>query len=52
LLTERWESPEALAAHFQTPHMAVFREAMQALRVQQLIATRYDVTGVTELMRA
>lgn len=50
LLTERWESPEALAAHFGTPHMAKFQEGMQGIRVEKLKATRYDVTGETVLM--
>ncbi len=27
-ITERWETMEALAAHFQTPHMAEFQKAM------------------------
>ncbi len=49
-LTERWESPEALAAHFQTPHMAAFQEAMQKLRIERLTATRYDVESVTSLI--
>ena len=30
-ITERWTSKAALAAHFQTPHMAEFLGAMQAL---------------------
>jgi quinol monooxygenase YgiN len=50
LLTERWESPEALAAHFSTPHMAEFQGAMRNLRIQHLTATRYDVQGETKLM--
>jgi len=50
LLTERWESPEALAAHFGTPHMAEFQKAMRDIRIQQLTATRYDVQGETKLM--
>ena len=29
-VTERWTSREALAAHFQTPHMATFQAAMAA----------------------
>lgn len=27
-ITERWETMEALAAHFQTPHMAEFQKVM------------------------
>ena len=29
-VTERWESMEALAAHFQSPHMAEFQTTMGA----------------------
>lgn len=29
-ITERWETLEALQAHFQTPHMAVFQAALAA----------------------
>ena len=29
-ITERWESLEALQAHFQTPHMETFQAAMGA----------------------
>ena len=29
-ITERWETLEALQAHFQTPHMAEFQKAMAA----------------------
>ena len=29
-ITERWTGMEALAAHFQTPHMAAFQAAMGA----------------------
>ncbi len=29
-VTERWTSQEALAAHFQTPHMAAFQATMAA----------------------
>jgi len=29
-ITERWETLEALQAHFQTPHMAVFQTALAA----------------------
>jgi len=28
-IVEKWESPEALRAHFATPHMAAFQAAMQ-----------------------
>ena len=28
-IVERWEGPEALRAHFASPHMAAFQAAMQ-----------------------
>jgi quinol monooxygenase YgiN len=31
-LFERWESEEALLAHFATPHMAAFQKALAAIR--------------------
>lgn len=31
LVFERWESDEALAAHFKTPHMAEFRQKLPDL---------------------
>ncbi|MDQ0325686.1 quinol monooxygenase YgiN [Rhodopseudomonas julia] len=30
---EKWESREALAAHFKTPHMAEWRQALSAIGV-------------------
>ncbi len=32
-LYEEWENSESLAAHGQTPHMAIFREQMAQYRV-------------------
>ena len=32
-VTERWESREALAAHFQTPHMAEWRAQFASLGI-------------------
>ena len=31
-IVERWESEAALAAHFQTPHMAAFNQAMAGIQ--------------------
>ena len=31
LIFEEWESEEALARHFQTPHVAAFRQALPGL---------------------
>jgi len=40
---ERWASPEALEAHFATPHMAAFQTAMAGLGVRRLDVRRYEV---------
>lgn len=46
---ERWESDEALAAHFQTPHMADFNKALGAVDVKGLEVKIYDVSGVRDI---
>ncbi len=43
-VTESWESMEALSAHFQQPHMAAFREAMQRHPPTASTAHFYDAT--------
>jgi quinol monooxygenase YgiN len=48
-LSELWESDHALAAHFQTGHMADYRTGMSKLRVLARTVTRFDVTGVKAL---
>ena len=45
-LTERWTSKEALAAHFQAPHMAEFQAAMQANPPRGVVAHFYDATEI------
>jgi quinol monooxygenase YgiN len=45
-ITERWESMEALAAHFQTPHMAEFQQAMAANPPQGMELFCYDAKEV------
>ena len=40
---EKWESPEALAKHFQTPHMAEFGTALRGLGVKGMDVTKYEV---------
>ena len=49
-ITERWTSMEALAAHFQTPHMAEFQAAMQAHPPSDAAAHFYEATE-TEMPR-
>jgi quinol monooxygenase YgiN len=43
---EEWESSEALDAHFQAPHMAVFQKAMGAFGVREMKVQRYEVASV------
>jgi len=45
-ITERWESMEALAAHFKTPHMAEFQAAMAAHPPKGMELHCYDATEV------
>ncbi|GAB4557245.1 MAG: putative quinol monooxygenase [Haliangiales bacterium] len=42
---EEWESEEALAAHFKTPHMAEFVQALGALGVKRTEIKRYEVSS-------
>jgi quinol monooxygenase YgiN len=42
-LSEVWRDRSALDAHFQTPHMATFRQGLDTLRVVRLQATAYAV---------
>lgn len=48
-LSEHWDSEAALAAHFQTPHMASFRAAVGKLRVEGTAVKRYEVSKVEDL---
>ena len=45
-ITERWETLEALAAHFQTPHMADFQAAMAAPPPQGMELFCYEAPAV------
>ncbi len=45
-ITERWESMEALAAHFGMPHMADFQAAMAANPPKSVEAKFYEATEV------
>lgn len=43
---EEWESEEALRAHFATPHMARFQQAVGGLGVREMKVQRYEVSKV------
>ena len=46
-ITERWESMEALVAHFATPHMAEFQAAMGAHPPNNVTANFYEASVVS-----
>lgn len=46
---EEWESDEALAAHFRSPHMAVFRAALADVGVRSRDVKRYEVSQVVPM---
>ena len=49
-LFEIWDDEASLAAHARAPHMAAYREAMQALgAMQSREIKRYDVSDVKPL---
>ena len=43
VIVEKWASPEALEAHFETPHMAEFQTAMGGFGVRRIDVSRYEV---------
>ncbi len=45
-ITEKWESMDALKAHFAMPHMAEFQKAMQANPPKAVEASFYEATEV------
>lgn len=47
---EEWEDEAALAAHFQTPHMAEFNAAIPTMVAGPPSIDRYEVSGVSKLM--
>ena len=47
---EKWETQEALDAHFQTPHMADFQAAMATWDVQSVKATKYQIAAAEDMM--
>ena len=47
---EEWDSPEALAAHFKTPHMAAFNKVMASVKVLGMDIKQYEVSGTKQLL--
>ena len=45
-ITEQWESNEALAEHFMTPHMADFQAALTANPPSSVEAKFYEATEI------
>ena len=41
---EEWESPEAIDAHFATPHMADFMAGLGQLKISDMELSQYTVT--------
>ena len=50
-IIERWESEEALAAHFKTPHMAAFGTAIAQVKPSSMNVTVYEVAREVPLPR-
>ena len=48
---ERWESTEALAAHFQSPHMATFNQVLGKLQPKSLDIKAYEIDKEVPLPR-
>ncbi len=49
LIFEEWESDEALAHHFQTEHMRVFRQQLPGLLAGPSAIKRYSVESVSAM---
>ncbi|MCH7788176.1 MAG: antibiotic biosynthesis monooxygenase [Acidobacteria bacterium] len=47
---ERWESEDALKAHFASPHMAEFQGKVGDFEVSAMDVTRYDATARDSLI--
>lgn len=48
-LFEEWDGDEALARHFETEHMRVFREKLPQLLGGPLVFKRYNVESVSTM---
>lgn len=44
-ITEKWESQDALTAHFNAPHIAAFMKAMGAAKIVSMDTKLYDASG-------
>lgn len=49
LIFEEWEDAAALAAHFEAPHMATFREQIPQFVTGEMSLKRYEVASVSDL---
>jgi quinol monooxygenase YgiN len=49
-LFEEWDNPEALTAHFQTPHFQTFSGALPSLLATPPHFLRYEIANVRPLM--
>ena len=45
-ITERWRDEAALKAHFESPHMAAFNQAMAGAPPKSVSVTCYEATEV------
>ena len=45
-ITEKWDTVEALKAHFSTPHMAEFQSAMGAMASPSVDVKFYEVAEI------
>ena len=50
-ISERWRDHPAIAAHFASPHMAAFNNALATAKVEELSVKAYDADGERVLMR-
>ncbi|MFZ9395740.1 MAG: putative quinol monooxygenase [Erythrobacter sp.] len=41
-IVEKWQDSDALAAHFATPHMAAFRQALAGLDFQLIQVRKFE----------
>jgi quinol monooxygenase YgiN len=46
---EEWETPAALASHFQTPHLHAFSAYLAAALAAPMRVTRYEVAATAPL---
>jgi quinol monooxygenase YgiN len=46
---EIWQTPEALKAHFETPHMKAFRATLATLKFISRDVTRYEVSKAEKI---